>query len=99
MHTVFECQDIDSLWNKIKELFHLQCENYEVFAHPTLNHLSLALISQIIYNRIRLNLTEEKKYHSDNSFIISHTTYLLNRENNVINQHFLSDLLKKLKDF
>ena len=99
MHTVFECQDIDSLWKKIKELFHLQCENYEVFAHPTLNHLSLALISQIIYNRIRLNLTEEKKYHSDNSFIISHTTYLLNRENNVINQHFLSDLLKKLKDF
>ena len=97
MHTVFEFH-IDSLWKKIKELFHLQCENYEVFAHPTLNHLSLALISQIIYNQIRLYQTEERKHHSNNSFIISHTTYLLNRENNEINQHFLLDLLNKLKD-
>ena len=99
MHTVFECQFIDSLWSKIKQLFYLECENYEVLAHPTLNHLSIALISQLIYNRIRLNFTEEKKYHSDNSFIISHTTYLLNRENNVINQTFLGDLLNKLKAF
>lgn len=98
MHTVFECHHIKSIWQNIKNLFYLHCENYEVLAHPNLNHLSLALISLIIYNRIRLGPDEEKKYNSDKSFIISHITYLLNRENNVTSQQFLLDLLNRLKE-
>ena len=96
MHTVFECNSIDSLWHKIKSIFYIDCENYEVMAHSNLNHLSLALISQIIYNRIKLDPKEEKKYRSDNKFIASHITYLINRETNINNQIFLKTLLDNL---
>ena len=54
MHTIFECYSINTLWYEIKGLFNLTGENYEIFAHPDLNHLSLALIAQLIYNRIRI---------------------------------------------
>ena len=65
MHTVFECYSIEPLWQKIKNIFCLKCDNHEVLAHPNLNSLSLALISQLIYNRIKLCPKEEKKYRSD----------------------------------
>ena len=79
-----------------KSIFYKDCENYEVMAHSNLNHLSLALISQIIYNRIKLDPKEEKKYRSDNKFIASHITYLINRETNINNQIFLKTLLDNL---
>ena len=87
---------IVSLWHKIQSIFYIDCENYEVMAHLNLNHLSLALISQIIYNRIKLDPKEEKKYRSDNKFIASHITYLINRETNINNQIFLKTLLDNL---
>ena len=96
MHTIFECESINTLWHKIKELFSLTGENYEIFSHPNLNHLSLALNAQLIYNRIRITPEENKKYISDNRSIISHIQYMLNRERNVDNKNMLKDLLDRL---
>ena len=96
MHTVFECHSIDTLWQKIKNIFDLKCDNHEVLAHPNLNSLSLALISQLIFNRIRLCPKEEKKYRSDNTFIASHINYLINRETRVDNKTLLKSLLDRL---
>ena len=96
VHTVFECHSIDTLWQKIKNIFDLKCDNHEVLAHPNLNSLSLALISQLIFNRIRLCPKEEKKYRSDNTFIASHINYLINRETRVDNKTLLKSLLDRL---
>ena len=65
MHTIFECESIKTLWYEIKGLFYLTGENYEIFSQPNLNHLLLALIAQLIYNRIRITPEENKKYTSD----------------------------------
>ena len=96
MHTIFECNSIEMLWYEIKGLFHLTGENYEMFSHPNLNHLSLALIAQLIYNRIRISPEENKKYTSDKRFIYSHIQYMINRERNVDNKNMLIELLGRL---
>ena len=96
MHTVFECNSIDTLWQKIKNIFDLKCDNYEVFAQPNLNSLSLSLISQVIYNRIKLCPKEEKEYRTDNKFIVSHINYLINRETKVDSINLLKSLLDRL---
>ena len=86
MHTVFECHSIDTLWQKIKNIFDLKCDNYEV----------LALTSQLIYNRIKLSPKEEKKFRTDNTFIASHINYLINRETKVDSKNLLKSLLDRL---
>ena len=92
MHTIFECESIKTLWYEIKGLFHLTGDN----SNLNLNHSSLALIAQLIYNHIRISPEENKKYTSDKRFINSHIQYMLNRERNVDNKNMLTDLLVRL---